>query len=876
MSTYRVFRLTAVLALGALLASCDSSVGTTSNPNLGATNNGYNGPPARTADIRSFELNFWTFLKEDNRCGQCHDNGQAPTFVDTGDVNAAYSQAVPYANLSDPANSIFVTKVGGGHNCWLGSLAACATNIEQMITNWATDSNVTSARTIQLTPPPIKDPGDAKSFPASANDNAPDSFALTVHPILTGAAAGITGVNCQGCHEETANPLPIAPFFANDDVASAYEAAKSKMDIDTPANSRFVVRLREESHNCWTASCAADAQRMEDAIAQFAGAILPTPVDPNLVTSKALNLTDGIVAAGGNRHESNLVALWEFKTGTGSTAYDTSGIDPAVDLTLIGSVTWLGGYGLDFSGGRAQANTLDSDKLHTFIDSTDEYAIEAWIIPANVTQEDANIVAYSGGDTARNFTLGQRMYNYDFYNRSSLSDANGEPFFTSDDNNDNEVLQASLQHVVVNYDPINGREIFVNGQLVPGLTDPTPPPLTINNVWDDTFAFVLGNEVSGNRPWNGQLRLVALHNRTLTPAQVLQNFDVGVGEKYYLLFYVGHQIGIPDSYILFEVAQFDSYSYLFNRPTFINLDPNWTPVAIDIEGLRIGINGKEAVAGQAFASMSATIDGSYDPQLGQMLSPIGTIIALEKGASSDEFFLTFERIGSQTHTFNDPQPNPPAPPADPPGAVESDIGMRTFEEVNSTIAAITGIPVTNSAVDAVYDDYIQQLPTVEAIDAFLPSHQMAIAQLALTSCSELVDTNPGFFAGFNFGQSARTAFGPLAPGTPNATQQANRDLVIDPILESVLNVDLANVSNNLTSQPGEGDIRNLLGSAAAQDLDPVLGGDAYDSLISELINTCTPVPPATTCTPEDTVARTAQIVKAVCAAATGGAVMLVQ
>ena len=63
-----------------------------------------------------------------------------------------------------------------------------------------------------------------------------------MHPILIGTAAGIATNNCQGCHEETALPLPIAPFFANDDVNTAYEAAKSKMDIDSPANSRFVVR----------------------------------------------------------------------------------------------------------------------------------------------------------------------------------------------------------------------------------------------------------------------------------------------------------------------------------------------------------------------------------------------------------------------------------------------------------------------------------------------------------------------------------------------------------------------------------------------------------------------------------------------------------
>ena len=870
-----LLRLFMVTSLGALLIACEGS-NTVTNPNLNTGDLGYTGPPARTADIRSFQQNFWNFLKEDNRCGGCHSaGGQPPAFADKTDVNAAYSQAIQIVSLLDPASSQIVAKAATGHNCWLGQGAgqACADNIEQMIINWANDSNVTSARLIQLTAPVIKDPGDAKSFPALATDGAPNSFALTVHPILK--------TNCQGCHIDTAT-IPIAPFFANNDPASAYEAAKPKMDIDTPANSRLVIRLRQEAHNCWT-NCVDDANTMQAAIEAFSGNIVPQSIDITLVTSAALNLGDGIVAAGGNRHESNLVALWEFRTGSGNEAFDTSGIDPSITLQMQGSYQWLGGYGLDLTNGYAIANNFDSVKLKTFIEATGEYAIEAWVIPANVTQQNANIVGYSAG-SARNFTLGQEMYNYEYFNRiddpNPLS-LNGEPFYTTGDSGE-ELLQSSLQHVVANYDPLVGRSLYINGVLV-NAPDPKAPPTSIGNVvWDDNFAFVVGADVAGINNWDGQVRMVAIHNRTLTAAQVLQNFDVGVGEKFFLLFWVGDHLGEdrldPKSFILIEVSQFDSYSYLFDTPKFINLDPAWTPTGIRIKGMRIGINGKEAVAGQAYASIDTTVDvGSYDPALGQqILSPLGTVIALEKSAAADEFFLTFEIFGSDTHAFNDPNPVVPPTPADPGSAVVSDIGLRTFEEINSTISVITGIPTTNAAVQGVYDDYIQQLPTVEAIDAFLPSHQMAIAQLALTSCSELVDDNPGFFTGFNFSQNARTAFGPLPPGLPDAIQQANRLLVIDPILTAAMNVDQVNASNNLTSQPGEVEISDLLGAGGSLNLNTGSQLVVYDSLITQLINTCTPLVPGDPCTPEDTIPRTAQIVKAVCASAIGGAVMLVQ
>ena len=839
------------LLLASLMTACGAGVETVANPDLNTGTTDYRGPPSATSDVRAFEINLWTFLKADNRCGQCHANGQQPDFVNTNDVNLAYAKSVPLVSFLDPSSSLMVTKVGGGHNCWLSSAPACAASIQNMIINWAGGSGSSSARVVQLTPPLIRDPGTSKTFPASATE-----FENTIHPLLT--------ARCQSCHEESAS-LPISPFFANADPLTAYEAAKSKIDVDTPSNSRFVVRLRQEFHNCWTNDCQADAATMQTAIESFAGTITATSVDPSLVISKAVTLSDGIIASGGNRHENNLIAIWEFKAGTGGTAFDTSGIEPAINLSLSGNVSWLAGFGLNFTGtdGKAQGDTFNSKKLHDFVSASGEYSIEAWTVPANVTQEDANIVSYSAGfnTTSRNFTLGQALYNYEFYNRVDDPDpADTVTFLSTEDAG--EILQSGLQHVVTTYDPVVGRSVYVNGNPL-ALADPVSGSTSISN-WDDSFAFVLGNEVPGNRPWNGQIRMVAIHNRVLTQAQVLQNFDVGVGQKYFLLFSVAERLGIAGSFIMFEVSQFDNYSYLFDKPVFINLDPNWTPATIAIEGLRIGINGKEAVAGQVFASMSESVSSSkYDVQTGQGLSSQGAVIALEKGSNSDEFFLTFERLGLETNIFSDPLPGVSTSPA--PNLLTSDIGVRTFEEINASISAITGIPVTNTAVEAIYDQYQQQFPTVEAISAFLASHQMAIAQLALTSCSELVEADKllpindpnRYFVGFDFNTSAATAF----------DDSTKRNAIVDPLLAAVLNVDGLDPTNNLTSQPDESEIRDMLGATSTQDLDPALNGDAYESLITEM----------TACGGAcDTVTRTEQTVKAVCAATVGGAVMLIQ
>ena len=154
---------------------------------------------------------------------------------------------------------------------------------------------------------------------------------------------------CANAHSSE-SPNAQQPDFADPDVDGAYAAAKSKINLDTAADSRFVIKVSPppigESHNCWDGgNCTTSAAEMLAAITAFANGITATTVDPDLVTSQALRLVDGTLASGGNRYEDAQIALWEFKTGSGLIAYDTSGVDPAIDLDFDGDVTWYGGWG---------------------------------------------------------------------------------------------------------------------------------------------------------------------------------------------------------------------------------------------------------------------------------------------------------------------------------------------------------------------------------------------------------------------------------------------------------------------------------------------------------------------------------------------------
>ena len=813
-----------VMLLASILLSACGGESTVENPVTSiTTTSNYTGPAASTADVQAFRLNVWENLNKQNRCGACHGTGgQSPTFVRMDDINLAYAQANGIADLANPASSRMVTKVAGGHNCWLDSDSACGDVITAYITAWA-GGLAGSGNVIELVAPTLRDPGDSKSFPVDSG-----LFASTVHPLLT--------AHCASCHVDSAANAQ-SPFFADSDPNAAYEAAKPKIDLDNPANSRFVLRLREEFHNCWTADCTNDADVMEAAIAAFAAQIPVTQIDSQLVTSKALTLPDGIVASGGSRHETNVIALYQFKTGQGNTAFDTSGVEPGMHLTLSGNTGWVGGWGIDITNGKAQASTTTSRKLHELITATGEYTIEAWVVPANVSQEGpARIISYSAGTSARNFTLGQTLYNYNFLQRSTSTDPNGDPSLSTADADED--LQATQQHVVATYDPVKGRRIYVNGVFT-GDTDPVAGGSLID--WDDSFAFLLGNEVSGDRQWQGRLRLVAIHNRALTQTQIVQNFEAGVGEKFFLLFNVSDHSGIPDSYVMLQVSQFDNYSYLFNDPQFIILDANATPDNIPVTGMRIGINGKEASIGQAWQHLDTTLSSAqYQPGAGQKLSSLGTIIALEKGAESDEFFLTFESFGNNTHIVLEPQPLQPGTPPDLPEA--ADVGLRTFDEINASMAAITRVSPEQADVDAVFETVRQQLPTVENIEGFLAAHQMAVSQLAIEYCNALVDNNgevsrTDYFPQFDFNETADNAF-------DTATQ---RDRIIVPLLEQVMNT-------GLTTQP-----------------DPALVTSELDDLM--LILTDCANGPSPSCA---TTRRTREVVKATCAAMLGSAAMLIQ
>ena len=499
------------------------------------------------------------------------------------------------------------------------------------------------------------------------------AFGQTVHPLTT--------TYCATCHGDS---RLYSPFHAASDVTIAHDAVldSQKVNLGNPGLSRLVTRLRVDGHYCF-GDCDESADTMQQAIAMWASLIGyqdgVNDVEGEIASSQLL-LSDGAEGTSSTRVEDAVIALFEFKEGGGMVAADTSNVAPAMDLQLQGT-EWLAGGGIEIISGGATASQAGSRKLHDRIadtlTGTNEYTIEAWVTPNNTDQEGpARIVTYSRDTSRRNFTMGQTRYNYVFRNRSRAAgiSGNGTPELNTADGDQD--LQASLQHVVMTFDQEVGRRIYVNGKWTDD--EDRKGPGSLDN-WDAGYTFLIGNERTGDRLWKGQVHMVAIHERALAPDEVGRNFISGVGQTFKLSFDISEWTGLAGSAIEIQASEFDRYSYLFSRPTYVGPDPG----NLQIRDIRVAVNGMAPVGGQAFRNVDVTVTES-----GQQLSTLGSVIAKAEGAETDSFTLLFGSIGNNQAVVADNDA-----PVLPGGFVDEqrpETGLRNFDQINNTMALLTG------------------------------------------------------------------------------------------------------------------------------------------------------------------------------------------
>lgn len=103
-----------------------------------------------------------------------------------------------------------------------------------------------------------------------------------------------------------------------------------------------------------------------------------------------------------------------------------------------------------------------------------------------------------------------------------------------------------------------------------------------------------------------------------------------------------------------------------------------------------------------------------------------------------------------------------------PNGDQPEVGIKSFEQINKTMSALTGVRIDRNNIENVYEDVITQLPTDNTIDTFLAAHQVGVTKLAAEYCDTLVNDSTlraNVWPGFNFGASATNAFN--STGTQN-------------------------------------------------------------------------------------------------------------
>lgn len=234
-----------------------------------------------------------------------------------------------------------------------------------------------------------------------------------------------------------------------------------------------------------------------------------------------------------------LAALYLFKEGRGARIHDASGVGAPLDLVVQdpAGTRWLSGS-LSVTSPTVVRSTAPATKIVRACKASNEVSIEAWIRPARVGRDGpARIVSLSADEHNRNFTVGQGRYGGPSTRciariRTTATDDNGMPEFATPEGS----LRSRLTHLVCTRSASGETKLYLNSVDRASVSFAGQELGDWEGVvggdfsnWNENYHLALANEVTGRRPWLGEIHLVAVYSRALAGSEVAQNFHVGPG-----------------------------------------------------------------------------------------------------------------------------------------------------------------------------------------------------------------------------------------------------------------------------------------------------------------------------------------------------------
>jgi hypothetical protein len=234
----------------------------------------------------------------------------------------------------------------------------------------------------------------------------------------------------------------------------------------------------------------------------------------------------GTMASRPARVSTGVVALYPFKEGKGGVVHDTSRAGAPLDLKIENEsgVKWTS-KGLLIGASTLVASTAPATKIVQACKASNEVSVEAWVRPGTLTPpgKDGRIVALSSDPMNQDFLLGQDelkgpIRSYFMRLRTTTTDLVGKPALATPEN----TTVPKLSHLVYTRSSTGVATLYVDGVDVARTTGGG----ALSN-WNESYRLAVGNEISGDRPWLGEVHLVAVYSRALTADEVKQNFKAG-------------------------------------------------------------------------------------------------------------------------------------------------------------------------------------------------------------------------------------------------------------------------------------------------------------------------------------------------------------
>lgn len=220
------------------------------------------------------------------------------------------------------------------------------------------------------------------------------------------------------------------------------------------------------------------------------------------------------------RVTADLLALYTFEEGSGTTVMDRSGVGTALDLTIgtPANATWGTGT-LTVTAENQVASAGAATKILDACRTADAFTLEAWLQPTQiVTAYFARIVTVSSSNSDLAASLLAVNDHFELRMRGPMTDSNGLPQLSSAAG----TVALAPTHVVIVSEAANPRRIYIDG--AEAIADTRGGDLSS---WGTGHRLGLGNELDGGRQWLGTFDLVAVYGRALTAPEVAQNFAAG-------------------------------------------------------------------------------------------------------------------------------------------------------------------------------------------------------------------------------------------------------------------------------------------------------------------------------------------------------------